>query len=54
MHLSDQIYQEKLLELLDFYDKELQGLIELATMECNGIRPAKLENEIYSAFHHIL
>jgi len=51
--LSNVEYQKKLYSLLDFYRKDLQELIELATIESNGDRPAGLENEIYSAFHHI-
>ncbi len=51
--LSNTEYQEKLYELLSFYKDDLQWLIELATVENNGNRPAGLENEIYSVFHHI-
>jgi hypothetical protein len=53
MHLSNPIYQDKLYELLRFYDSELQSVIDLATIENNGNRPKNVENEIYSAFHHI-
>jgi len=53
MHLSNPEYQKKLYELLKFYDAELQELIDLATIACNGNRPKNLENEIYSVFHHI-
>lgn len=51
--LSNAQYQKKLYELLSFYKDDLQWLIELATVESNGNRPAGLENEIYSVFHHI-
>jgi len=53
MFLRDQSYQDKLYELLKFYDSELQDLIDMATIECDGIRPVNVENEIYSVFHHI-
>jgi len=53
MFLRDQTYQDKLYELLKFYDSELQDLIDMATIECDGIRPINVENEIYSVFHHI-
>jgi len=52
-HLSNPEYQKKLYELLKFYDADLQELIDLATIACDGNRPKNLENEIYSVFHHI-
>jgi CRISPR/Cas system-associated endoribonuclease Cas2 len=51
--LNDADYREKLRSLFLFYGDELQELIELATVESNGVRPKNIENEIYSAFHHI-
>jgi len=51
--LNDAEYREKLRSLFSFYGDELQELIELATVESNGVRPKNIENEIYSAFHHI-
>lgn len=51
--LKDDEYQRKLYDLLYFYGEKLQDVIDLATIENNGDRPEGLENEIYSAFHHI-
>jgi CRISPR/Cas system-associated endoribonuclease Cas2 len=51
--LNNAEYREKLYSLFSFYGNELQKVIELATIECNGNRPKNVENEIYSAFHHI-
>lgn len=52
-YLEDAGYKESLHLLFDYYNNHLQEIFELATIESNGVRPEHLENEIYSAFHHI-
>jgi len=51
--LNNAEYREKLYSLFYFYKYELQHIIDLATIESNGVRQSNLENEIYSAFSHI-
>jgi len=51
--LQDPLYQEALLSIFTDYHIELEDILELATIENNGIRPDNLTNEIYSLFHHI-
>ena len=45
--------QEKLASLVASYMAVVQPIIIEATVQEAGIRPASLENEIYSCFHHI-
>ena len=51
--LHDKDYVEKLHSLYRFYNDNLQDILELATIESDGVRPENLENEIYATFHHI-
>lgn len=51
--LRDEKVQEQLSHLLVSYLTIVQPIVNVATVENNGIRPEGLENEIYSCFHHI-
>ena len=51
--LQDPQYQDALLSVFSDYHTELEDVLELATIENDGIRPDNLTNEIYSLFHHI-
>lgn len=50
--LDDADYRDSLHHFFEFYNNS-QDVFELATWESNGKRPMHLENEIYSAFHHV-
>jgi hypothetical protein len=51
--LADGKYQEALLSVFEEYHADLEEILELATIENNGLRPLHIENEIYALFHHI-
>ncbi len=51
--LSNSQYQQALNDVFDSYHKDLEEILELATIESDGLRPDNLTNEIYSLFHHI-
>ncbi|MDR3301536.1 MAG: hypothetical protein LBT01_03285 [Spirochaetaceae bacterium] len=51
--LDDERYRKSLASVFQDYYFELEGIVELATIENHGIRPEGLTNEIYALFHHI-
>lgn len=51
--LKDTRYLEVLNDIFKSYHEDLEGILDLATVVNNGICPAAIENELYSAFHHI-
>lgn len=51
--LREESVQDKLASLVASYLAIVQPIIIEATVQKAGIRPAGLENEIYSCFHHI-
>jgi hypothetical protein len=51
--LKDKKYQDTLASVFNEYHADLEEILELATIESNGIRPRHIENEIYALFHHI-
>ena len=51
--LREESVQDRLASLMASYLAVVQPIITEATVEKAGIRPAGLENEIYSCFHHI-
>ena len=51
--LRNEAVQQKLASLMASYLAVVQPIITEATVQKAGIRPAGLENEIYSCFHHI-
>lgn len=51
--LANGEYQKALLSVFEDYHNDLEEILELATIENNGLRPRNIENEIYALFHHI-
>jgi hypothetical protein len=51
--LANKKYQEALLSVFEEYHAGLEEILELATIENDGLRPQHIENEIYALFHHI-
>lgn len=46
-------FQKELYGVFESYHNNLEPILDLATIENDGIRPECLENEVYSLFHHI-
>jgi hypothetical protein len=51
--LKDPHIQKALAEVLSAYWNDLQDILTIATVQCNGVRPEGLTNEVYACFHHI-
>jgi hypothetical protein len=51
--LANEEYQKALLSVFEDYHNDLEEILELATIENNGLRPQNIENEIFALFHHI-